>query len=113
LTQQQVGSAPDNTTTTRKPADAVSGNKIRDDSATAAGGDQRIRDLEIKLDKLLKEVDALRREIRRQQPGAANEPASAPTGASPASLSRARRPDPAQSRDRQSCPSPDFSRRTK
>jgi hypothetical protein len=66
----------DNATTPHGPAKAGQ-NKITTDPARPTGGDQRLRELEMKLEKLLKEVEALRREIRRQPPGAANEPANA------------------------------------
>jgi hypothetical protein len=60
----------DNTTTPHVPAKAGQ-NKITTDPARPTDGDQRMRELEMKLDKLLKEVEALRREVRRQQPGGA------------------------------------------
>jgi beta-lactamase regulating signal transducer with metallopeptidase domain len=40
-------------------------------STTPAGGEQRMRELEQKLDKLLKDVEALRRELRRLKPDGA------------------------------------------
>jgi hypothetical protein len=55
--------------------------KVSDDSRTPNAGEQRMRDMELKLDKLLKEVDALRREIRRQPQGGDGGATSKPSGA--------------------------------
>jgi beta-lactamase regulating signal transducer with metallopeptidase domain len=65
-----IGSAPDHAARNQDlPDSSTRQHKIVDRAVTPDGGDQRMRDLEMKLDKLIKEVDALRQQIRRQQPG--------------------------------------------
>jgi beta-lactamase regulating signal transducer with metallopeptidase domain len=65
-----IGSATDHAARNRPlPDSGLDRPKIVDQAVTPASGDQRMRDLEMKLDKLIKEVDALRQQIRRQQPG--------------------------------------------
>src|SRR5262249_38001753 len=65
-----IGSATDHAARNRPlPGSGLDQPKIVDQAVTPASGDQRMRDLEMKLDKLIKEVDALRQQIRRQQPG--------------------------------------------
>jgi beta-lactamase regulating signal transducer with metallopeptidase domain len=62
-------SAPSTGTSSTQAGHASTLGKITDRAQTPGDSEQRIRNLEKKLDRLMDQVDALRREIRRQRPG--------------------------------------------